>query len=84
MPQVSHGAVVQTALMGMALNPGDLLAMHLGTFAAIGLGMTLGDHRLVTPGILRTCAHPGHVAGLGLTGNTGLIHWGLLIPAFIL
>ena len=38
---------MQAALVGVALSPGDVLAMDLGALALVGLGVTTAQHQLV-------------------------------------
>lgn len=65
---LGNGAVVQAALMGMALRPGHFLGMHIRSLALIGGGMALQNHRLMAVLFLLLMAHPLHKEGLALPG----------------
>ncbi len=62
--ELSDRTVMEAALMGMALSPGQLLSVHVGRFAAISGGFPLTHNRLVTALMLLTAAHPGHIQRL--------------------
>ena len=80
MTQLGQSALVQPAFLAVALHPGPLLPVNIGSLAAISLGMPLGQQRLTTALIQLTGPHPGHVVRLGLrqhghngTGTPGTI-----------
>jgi hypothetical protein len=58
--ELSDRTVMEAALMGMALSPGQLLSVHVGRFAEINGGFPLTHNRLVAALMLLTAAHPGH------------------------
>ena len=68
MANLGNGAVVQTALMGMALSPGHFLRVHIGGLALIGGGVSLLHHGLMAALLLLPVAHPLHEKGLALPG----------------
>ena len=68
---MGHGAVMQTALMGMALGPGPLLSVHIGGLTLIGLSLPLRDHRLVAMGLQLARPHPGGVISGGAGRGCG-------------
>lgn len=65
MAQVGDGALMQAALLGVALGPGQILAVDIGALALIGLGTALRDHRRVAVGLQLARPHPGGVTGRG-------------------
>ena len=69
--QVRHGAVVQAALMGVALGPGDVLAVNIGALALVRLGMTLSNHGLMTALLKLASPHPLHIGRLSVGGIHG-------------
>jgi hypothetical protein len=48
--------------------------VDIGALALVGLGVTLGNHRLMATVIQLAGAHPGHIGGIALTGGEKRIH----------
>ena len=64
--QLSDGAVVQAAFVGVALGPGHLLGVHIRGFTLVSCGVALSDHGLMAALLLLAMPHPFHKQGLAL------------------
>jgi hypothetical protein len=55
---LSDAALVEAALMGVSFSPGDLLGVHVRSFALISCRMALRDDGLMTALLLLAMTHP--------------------------